>query len=104
MDALKRHRMLGKIHIEFPKLRPDLRHSTEELREARLQFCEQVLGLRKPLASMRRLNDKQLGRVIEAMKTLRGRMTTQPALPGCDVHHLKPRQIATTPTTPDKPA
>ena len=61
--------MLRKIHVEFPKLRPDLRHSTEELREARLRFCEEALRLKpQSLSSMSGLRDKQLERVIEAIK------------------------------------
>lgn len=64
----QRNKMLAKIHIEFPKLRPDLRHSAEEMRLERLAFCARVLGLRKSLDSLRRLTNKQLGRVIEAIK------------------------------------
>jgi hypothetical protein len=97
-DALERRkRMLAKIHIEFPKLRPDLRHSTEELRLERLAFCERVLGLRKPLDSLRRLNDKQLGRVIEAIKAEK----PQAILPGGAPH--RPRgegQSAAVHSTP----
>lgn len=84
-DDRTRQRMLAKIHLEFPKLRPDLRHSTEDMRLERLAFCEQVLSLRKPLDSMRRLTEKQLSRVIEAIKEKK----PQTALPGCGVHHFK---------------
>lgn len=79
--------MLQRIHAEFPKLRPDLRHSTDEIRLERLAFCERTLNLRKPLASMRHLTDEQLGRVIEAIK----REMSAPVLPGCAVHHFKAR-------------
>jgi hypothetical protein len=80
-----RNKMLAKIHVEFATLRPDLRHATEELKLERLAFCERVLNLRKPLDSMRRLNDSQLGRVIEAIKAEK----PQGALPGCSVHHFR---------------
>src|SRR4051794_3924098 len=87
-----RNRMLGKIHAEFPKLRPDLRHSTEELRMERLAFCERVLGLRKSLDSMRRLSNEQLGKVIEAIK----REMPHQTLPGCSVHHFKSKAVPTS--------
>ncbi|MGA9768842.1 MAG: hypothetical protein WBV94_07375 [Blastocatellia bacterium] len=80
-----RRKMLAKIHIEFQQMRPDLRHSVEELRLERLSFCERALGLRKPLDSMRRLTDTQLGKVIDAIR----REKPQRALPGCGVHHFK---------------
>ena len=80
-----RRKMMAKINIEFPKLRPDLRHSTEELREERLFFCQQVLGLRVVPSSLRDLTDKQLGRVIEAIK----RERTNPPLPGYASHSLR---------------
>jgi hypothetical protein len=84
-DADVRRKMMAKINIEFPKLRPDLRHSTEELRLERLAFCERVLHLRKPLESMRHLTNPQLERVIEAIKA----EMPQGALPGCGVHHFR---------------
>lgn len=77
-----RQKMLAKIHIEYQRLRPDLRHSTEELREERLLFCQNALGLSRPPASLRDLTDKQLGRVIEAI----AKEYSEPKLPGCDAH------------------
>jgi hypothetical protein len=88
-----RNRMLGKIHTEFPKLRPDLRHSTAELKMERLAFCERVLSLRKPLDSMRRLSNEQLGKVIEAIK----REMPHQTLPGCSVHHFKSKAVPASP-------
>ena len=87
----KRAKMLRKIHAEFPKLRPDLRHSTEELREARLEYCTQVLNLRKPLTSMKRLTEGQLGRILDRMKADMGYARVQPGLPGCNVRQFQPR-------------
>jgi hypothetical protein len=81
----ERRRMLAKIHIEFPKLRPDLRHSTEELREARLEFCQVALGLAHTPASMGEFNNRQLGKVLDAIKAAK----TQPGLPGCQIHGLR---------------
>jgi hypothetical protein len=60
--------MRRKIFAEFRKTRPDLHHSSEaELREARLDFCCQVLGLAK-LDTMMSLNTIELERVIKAMQ------------------------------------
>lgn len=83
--ASVRNRMMAKINIEFSKMRPDLRHSSEELKLERRAFCERVLGLRKPLDSMRRLTDGQLERVIEAIKAEK----PQGTLEGCSVHHFR---------------
>ena len=85
-----RTRLMRKIHAEFPKLRPDLRHSTEELKLERRAFCERALNLRKPLESMSRLSNEQLGKVIEAIK----REMPSPQLPGCSVHHFKGKATA----------
>lgn len=85
----ERRKMIAKIQIEYPKLRPDLRHSTEELREARLHFCKLVLGLREAPTSIKKLTNKQLGRVIEAIKKEKG----TPRFEGFDLHqvsHIKP--------------
>lgn len=79
-----RRRMLGFIHGNFAKMRPDLRHDTEGLRVARLLFATQVLKLRAPLVSMKRLNETQLGRVIDAMR----REMNNPQLPGTNVTPL----------------
>lgn len=75
-----RQKMLGFIHVNFPRLRPDLRHSTEDMKEARLAFCTEVLGLRAPLVSCARLHNRQLEKVIEAIK----RQLPQERLPGVE--------------------
>lgn len=85
-----RAKMIRYIQTNFPKLRPDLRHSTEELREARLQFCSEVLKLRAPLTSIKRLNEHQLGRVIDAMK----REMKEPLLPGSNVIPMPTAKVA----------
>ncbi|HET6261284.1 MAG TPA: hypothetical protein VFG99_03465, partial [Chloroflexia bacterium] len=70
---------MRKIHATWKDARPDLRHSTEELRSERLAFCQQVLGLSYPIESMTELSDEQLGRVIDALKEQTRR--TEPAGP-----------------------
>lgn len=55
------------INATWKKMRPDLHHSAEELREARLEFAAQVLGI-PPIGSLGDLTIPQLDRVIEAMK------------------------------------
>jgi hypothetical protein len=69
---------LAAIHITWKKLNPDL--EGEDLRTARLTFITGALKLRAPLKSMRRLNDRQLGRVIDEMR----RLESAPALPGVE--------------------
>jgi hypothetical protein len=52
----------------------------DELRDARLRFCERTLGLRRSLKSMSGLNGAQLGRVLDEMR----RLERAPALPGTE--------------------
>jgi|SRR5260370_477392 len=59
---------IAAIHVTWKKINPLL--ETDELRDARLAFCIELLGLRKQLKSMTRLSDKQLGRVIDAMREI----------------------------------
>lgn len=72
-----RRRMIAAIHITWTKLRPDLRHDKDELRDERLAFITDVLKLKRPPASMRDLTSRQLGIVLDAMKS----KAAQPALP-----------------------
>jgi hypothetical protein len=91
-----RAKMLGFIHKNFPLLRPDLRHDTEGLKQARLDFATHALKRRVPLTSMKGLNEFQLGRVIEAIKF---EMRT-PVLPGANVI-LMPLPLAAAPAESD---
>ena len=89
-----RKKMIAKIHIQYPRLRPDLRHSTrEEMRESRLHYCSVVLGLRAPLESLKRLDDRQLGKVLDAIEA----EMRQGVLAGCNVHRLLPKETAQAP-------
>ena len=66
---------LRAIHVTWRKVAFDL--EAEELRDARLAFCTEVLNLRKPLKSIRKLSPAQLGRILDAMRELeraRGRV------------------------------
>ena len=67
----QRKKMLAKIHATFPQIRPDLRHSTEELKEARLEFANEILGRKKPLKSMAGLKPQQLAKILDAMEAIR---------------------------------
>jgi hypothetical protein len=50
----------------------------DEMRTARLRFCEKALGLRRTLKSMGSLSGAQLGRVLDEMR----RLERTPGLPG----------------------
>ncbi len=76
-----RRRMIAAIQIQWKQLRPDLRHAPDELRDERLAFCANVLNLRHPLGSVADLTDRQLGKVLDALKE----MQSQPRLPNCEV-------------------
>lgn len=62
--------MIAAIQITWPQLRPDLRHAPEELREERLAFIQQTLGLKRPVASLTELSDRQIASVLDAMRAL----------------------------------
>ncbi len=64
------------IHATWRKIAFDL--EAEELRDARLAFCTEALGLRKPLKSISKLSPAQLGRILDAMRELE----RAPSLPG----------------------
>jgi hypothetical protein len=69
--------MIAAIHLEWKKLRPDLRHDAGALRDERLSFITDALNLKRPLTSVRHLSDRQLGLALDAMR----RLKSQPRLP-----------------------
>jgi hypothetical protein len=69
--------MISAIHIKWKKLRPDLRHDNDALRDERLAFITDTLKLKRTLNSMRELTNRQLGLVLDAMT----RLESQPQLP-----------------------
>jgi len=71
----KRQSRFAKINATWKQLRPDLR-GADELREARLEFAEQVLGC-GPIGSFSDLTIPELDRVIAAMMK-----SAQASLPG----------------------
>ena len=80
---------IAAIHITWKKLRPDLRHDAEALREQRLAFMAGVL--KRPVDSSRGLTDRQLGRVLDAMRDLE----RAPCLPGAQTDYAMCRsQVA----------
>lgn len=88
-----RNRMIAAIHLTWKKARPDLRHSSEEARDERLAFITDLLKLKRPLASMRKLTDRQLGLVLDALNN--GRVQQRlpnaqaaPASEGAEIIHL----------------
>jgi hypothetical protein len=66
---MKRSKMIAKIQIEFPKLRPDLdpKMDADALRSARLEFCGETLGLTRAPKSLTKLTDRDLGRILDAI-------------------------------------
>jgi len=77
-----RRKMMAAIHIQFQELRPDLRGMMdEERRDERLAFVSNVLGLKYIPASMTELTDRQLGKVLDALRELQ----SQPRLPHSEV-------------------
>ena len=66
---MKRNKMIAKIQIEFPKLRPDLepKLDADALRSARLEFCGETLGLTRPPKSLTNLSDRDLGKILDAI-------------------------------------
>jgi hypothetical protein len=76
-----RRKMLAAIHIQWKELRPDLRHSLDELRAERLAFVADLLHFKGGLGSLSELTDRQLSRVLDRFRQMR----EQPALPNCQV-------------------
>lgn len=76
-----RRKMLAAINIQWKELRPDLRHSPDELRAERLAFAADCLKLKGGLGSLSDLTDRQLGKVLDRFREMR----EQPALPNCQV-------------------
>ena len=89
-----RTKLMRKLHVTWREARPDLRHSTEELRSERLAFCEEVLGLGYSIESMTELNNDQLGRVIDALKDQTRRM--EPAGPNVRPFRRPAKAASTT--------
>ncbi len=83
-----RKAMLARINIEFPKTRPDLRHSPDEVKEALYDLCTAALNKKERVTSLRKLTDKELGRVIEAIKDC----LRQPQLPNSNVVKISQRR------------
>jgi hypothetical protein len=63
-----RNETLKAINVTWRKIAFDL--EAEELRNARLAFGTEALGLRKPLKSFSRLSPPQLGRILDAMREI----------------------------------
>lgn len=81
-----RNRVIAAIHLTWRKLRPDLRHSPEELRDERLAFITDRLKLKRPLKSMRSLSTPQLCLALEEMR----RLISEPLLPNSNAAPVKP--------------
>jgi hypothetical protein len=67
----QRKKMLARIHVTFPQIRPDLHHSPEEMKEARLEFVNEILQPKKPITSMRNLKPARLSKIIDAIEEIR---------------------------------
>jgi hypothetical protein len=73
-----RARTIAAIHVTWKKLRPYLTDDPEQLRQARLDFINDVLKSKTEITSMRSVSDARLGRVLDAMRELE----RSPGLPG----------------------
>lgn len=69
-NKANRNPMLAAIHIEWLKIRPDLKHDKEALREERLIWVSELLGYKHTISSMSLLSDKQLGIVLDELRKL----------------------------------
>jgi len=87
-----RSKTIAAIHLTWKKLRRDL-SDADESREQRLTFMAGVLK-KDSISSTRDLTDRQLGRVLDAMRELE----RAPELPGMQVIHRVSRS-ETTPAT-----
>jgi hypothetical protein len=70
------NRAIAAIQILWKQMRPDL-FDKDELRDERLAWIERFLQLRRPLASITDLSDKQLGVVLEEMRRMTGTVPKQ---------------------------
>lgn len=85
-DRKKNRRgLIAKANVLWKDLRPDLRHSSSELREARLEFARVELKLAS-LGSFNELSDYQLERLVRVLQ----REHSNRVLPGYEKHHLTP--------------
>ncbi len=64
------NRAIAAIQILWKQMRADLRFDKEALREERLIWIADFLGLKRELKSITDLSDKQLGIVLEEMRRL----------------------------------
>ncbi|GEM_PF-5580290 len=71
-----RNSMLAAVHIEWKKLRLDLRHDVEALREERLLWVSSLFGWKRPVKSMSALSNKQLAVVLDELRQLTKSKTT----------------------------
>jgi hypothetical protein len=62
--------MIAAIQIEWKKFRGDLRFDKEELRESRLDWITEVLGLDRRCESMTELTDRQIAAVLDEIRKL----------------------------------
>lgn len=69
-NAPFRNSMLAAIHIEWQKMRPDLKHDKDALREERLIWVSNLLGRKQTISSMSDLSDKQLGSILDELRRL----------------------------------
>lgn len=72
MSPDSRKRAIAAIQIMWQQMRPDLHGDREALREERLTWISSFLDLKKPITSVTKLSDGQIGLLLEEMKRLTG--------------------------------
>lgn len=95
MSPESRKRAMAAIQIMWQQMRPDLRGDREALREERLTWISSFLDLKKPIGSVTKLSDGQIGLVLEEMKRLTG--NEKPKSAG-NARFLRPRTSLASPS------
>ena len=72
MSPQSRNAAIAAIQICWKQMRPDLHGDKDALREERLIWIASFLQLRRPLASIKDLTDRQMGIVLEEMRRMTG--------------------------------
>lgn len=103
MSAQSRNGAYAAMNIMWLQMRPDLQwESKDVIREERLIWIQEFLGLTRSLKSTKNLTDKQIGEVLEEMRRLTGTKSEKPqtatanvvafATGGAEVIHLTSEQ------------
>ncbi|HQU82982.1 MAG TPA: hypothetical protein PKY59_07660 [Pyrinomonadaceae bacterium] len=95
MSPDSRKRAIAAIQIMWQQMRPDLHGDRDGLREERLIWISSFLDLKKPITSVTKLSDGQIGVLLEEMKRLTGNAKPKS---GGDVRFARPRPALASPS------